>query len=230
MSSKEPSPPRATRAEQKDATRRALLDAARACFADRGFAATVVADVVRAAKVAHGTFYVHFESLEAIADALLAEVNAALAARLVPVLAAAGRRSRERTVREVARAFLDVLDEDRPFVRWYAERAAAGLPSAALAEGVNPPALAALGPVLGAAVAEVSPARLSLALHGLLSLWLRVGLRYVLVPDVDRADAEAVLVSITVGALVALEALPSAKAPVQRPRDAHRRSHAERRT
>ena len=36
-----------------------LKQAARACFAERGYAATQVGDLARRAGVAHGTFYVH---------------------------------------------------------------------------------------------------------------------------------------------------------------------------
>lgn len=205
-----------SRAEQKQETRRTLLAAAQRCFAEKGFGGTVVADVVRAAGVAHGTFYVHFDSREAIADALLAEVNATLATRLAPVLARAPKVSRAVTLRAVARTFLDLLDEDRAFVRGYAERAAQGLQTAAFTEGVNPPILAALAPVLGAEAGGAPGGRLSLALHGLLALWLRVSLRYVLVPGVTRADAESVLVTLTTGALDALlpmKATPSRGGP-----------------
>lgn len=57
------------RQEQQAATRQRLLDAARAAFADLGFAATTVAQIVQAANTSRATFYLHFGNKT---DALLA--------------------------------------------------------------------------------------------------------------------------------------------------------------
>ncbi len=183
------------RRAQKEQTRRVLLEAARRCFAEKGWDATVVADVAREAGVAHGTFYVHFENREAIADALLAEWNAALAERLARVVAKDSELATK--VRSAARLFLAHLDADRAFVAWYAERAAAGLRVESLRDGINPPVLA----LLSAAIPGDEGA---LAAHGLLALWLRVGLQYALASATSRRAAEDVLVRMTLGALSAL--------------------------
>lgn len=52
-------------------TRERLRDAARGVFAERGFAAARVEDVVAAAGVSHGTFYTYFENKAAALDALI---------------------------------------------------------------------------------------------------------------------------------------------------------------
>lgn len=195
----------ATRRERKDATRRGLLDAAGRCFAARGYDETVVADIVREAGVAHGTFYVHFQDKAAAADAILAEWNAALAARLARVLAGAAEGPTEPVVRRAAGVFLEALAADRPFVAWYARRAAAGLSVEALRDGVNPPAVALLAGVLASRIRDrAAAARAELAVQGILALWLRVGLRFALGRDVPRRRAEDVLTTMTVGALDAL--------------------------
>ena len=142
MSPKSPRAP-VTRSEQKAATQRQLLEAARRCFERQGYAGTAIGDIAREAGVAHGTFYVHFESREAVADVLLQGFNDNLSRALVPLLTA-DHGSLEATVREAAKLFLVALDDDRALVRFYAERAASGLPPDALATGINPPALAAL--------------------------------------------------------------------------------------
>ncbi len=90
MSLKEERAERGVRARQKAATRERLLAAARRCFERGGYRGTVVADIVREAGVAHGTFYVHFTGVEGVADALLESFNEGLARRLGPVLAAGG--------------------------------------------------------------------------------------------------------------------------------------------
>lgn len=205
MSPKSPRAP-ATRSEQKAATQRLLLEAARRCFERQGYAGTAIGDIAREAGVAHGTFYVHFESREAVADVLLQGFNDNLSRALVPLLTA-DHGSLEATVREAAKLFLVALDDDRALVRFYAERAASGLPADALATGINPPALAALTEALVARAGDGDRDRVDLAAHGLLALWLRVGLRYALLGRTSRKTAEDVLVQLTTGALSALLAV-----------------------
>ena len=69
------------RARQVEQTRTALLDAARQLFAERGFAATSVADVVAAAEVTKGALYHHFETKEALFAAVFERVEAELQQR-----------------------------------------------------------------------------------------------------------------------------------------------------
>jgi AcrR family transcriptional regulator len=68
-------------AERTEATRSRLLRHARAVFEKRGYGAASVADIVAAAGVARGTFYVHFRSKReifiAVVDAVKADLLAA---------------------------------------------------------------------------------------------------------------------------------------------------------
>lgn len=52
---------------------RAILDAARICFARRGYADTSVQDIADAAALTKGGVYFHFDSKQAIRNALIAE-------------------------------------------------------------------------------------------------------------------------------------------------------------
>lgn len=61
------------RERQKRETREALLAAARRVLAARGFAATTTREIAQEAKVAAGTFFVHFPSVDALVEALLDE-------------------------------------------------------------------------------------------------------------------------------------------------------------
>jgi AcrR family transcriptional regulator len=73
----------ARQAERREATRGAILAAARRLFGKRGFAATSVDDVAREAGVAKGAVYHHFPTKEAIFEAVLEAVTEALARDVV---------------------------------------------------------------------------------------------------------------------------------------------------
>ncbi len=201
-SSKAPNAPVGTRRARKIATRRALREAASAAFVERGFGAVTAGEIARAAGVAHGTFYVHFSSKEEVADELLADFNGRFAARLQPLLADLGIASREAIVRAVAGHFVDHWRSERAFVRVYAERTGSGLDIEALRDGVNPPMVAILQPLLeGLRGPAPAPVDVGLATHGLLGLWMRVGLQHVLGGRADRDTTVETLTALTVGAL-----------------------------
>lgn len=66
---------RTRREEYSEATRRALLAAARRLFAKQGYQATGIEAVVRAARVTRGALYHHFEDKRALLDALVVELQ-----------------------------------------------------------------------------------------------------------------------------------------------------------
>ena len=69
---------RLTKAQSKQRTRRALLDAAGRLYFERGFAATSLDDIAAAAGVTKGAVYAHFDSKEELLVALLSEVQSTL--------------------------------------------------------------------------------------------------------------------------------------------------------
>ena len=73
---------RRTQAERTTATRRALLDAAREQFAERGFAGTGREQVAAAAGVTRGALYHHFGTKEGLFRAVVEELEAGLADRV----------------------------------------------------------------------------------------------------------------------------------------------------
>ena len=71
---------RVSRAEKQRKLRRAaVLDAARRIFSQKGYLATSIDDLIEAADIARGTFYLYFESKRAIFDELLDQLFATLA-------------------------------------------------------------------------------------------------------------------------------------------------------
>jgi AcrR family transcriptional regulator len=70
------------RERTKAANRAAILGAARAVFAERGYEASAVRDIVRRTELAPGTFYNYFPDKESIFRALVEESIAAVRERL----------------------------------------------------------------------------------------------------------------------------------------------------
>ncbi|WP_144720283.1 TetR/AcrR family transcriptional regulator [Agrococcus jejuensis] len=70
------------RTEQRDATRRALVDAASARFAADGYAATGLPAIVADAAVTKGAMYHHFASKAELFEAVLAQVQESVGAQV----------------------------------------------------------------------------------------------------------------------------------------------------
>jgi AcrR family transcriptional regulator len=76
------SPARRTNAERHAETRAALMKAARALFADKGFAETGTPEIVAAAGVTRGALYYHFADKRDLFQAVLEDEEEALSARI----------------------------------------------------------------------------------------------------------------------------------------------------
>jgi AcrR family transcriptional regulator len=70
------------RVEQGRTTRSALINVATELFAARGYEATAIPDVLEAAGVSRGALYHHFESKEALFEAVLKSVEARVLTRV----------------------------------------------------------------------------------------------------------------------------------------------------
>jgi AcrR family transcriptional regulator len=99
------------RERTKQANRAAILDAARVVFADLGFGAASVRDIVRRTDLATGTFYNYFPDKESVLRALVEE--SADEARLRVRAARRQGTTLESFVGEGFRAYFDYLLEDR---------------------------------------------------------------------------------------------------------------------
>src|ERR1700749_1312357 len=73
--------PAMLRSQHAEATRRAVLDAARSLFGRQGYAQTSVDEIADAARVTKGAVYHHFAGKEALFRAVYAEVEADAQAR-----------------------------------------------------------------------------------------------------------------------------------------------------
>src|SRR6266568_442662 len=86
----DPAEAKRRRDEYSEASRRALLDSARARFAADGFAATSLDGVAADARMTKGAIYHHFANKQALFEAVLAEIEQETVANIT---VASGRAS-----------------------------------------------------------------------------------------------------------------------------------------
>src|SRR5947209_6449091 len=99
------------RARTKAQNRGAILDAARTVFAELGYDAAGVRDVIRRTELASGTFYNYFPDKQSVFRAVLDESAQEIRRRLRTVRA--GARTLEAFVGDAYRAWFEFLVEDQ---------------------------------------------------------------------------------------------------------------------
>jgi AcrR family transcriptional regulator len=169
------------RNKRKAATRAALLDAGRRLIEERGAEATQVGDIARASGVAHGTFYVHFASKDALLDELWLELDAALGAKLRSVAQMTNGHLDERQLSAIAGTCVDYWREHRGLLQALAERAAARADLRVGRDGFSPTLIALFSDIARGARRNVDDARL--LAEGLVGMWMRIGMLYALGGD-----------------------------------------------
>ncbi|MEX0800048.1 MAG: helix-turn-helix domain-containing protein [Dehalococcoidia bacterium] len=97
------------KAEHAESTRAALLAVAQQLFAERGYAETSTEEIVQRARVTRGALYHHFRDKRDLFEAVVEEMEAGIATRLVA--AAAGETDPWRRLHTGLGAFLDACEE-----------------------------------------------------------------------------------------------------------------------
>ena len=100
-----------TQAERSEATREALVAAARPLFAERGYAGVGTEEIVRAAGVTRGALYHHFEGKRELFAAVYEQIESELAERIASGALAAGAASPLEAMRAGAEMFLAACTE-----------------------------------------------------------------------------------------------------------------------
>ncbi len=103
--------PRGKREETKAQNRAVILDAARRVFAEMGFAAATVRDIIRATPLASGTFYNYFKSKEEVFQAIHDETALRIRPRLREERARA--ETVEQFISSTYRALFEFVVEER---------------------------------------------------------------------------------------------------------------------
>ena len=100
-----------TQAERSEATREALIEAARSLFAERGYAGVGTEEIVRAAGVTRGALYHHFGGKRDLFEAVYERVEAELAQRIASGALDAGAAAPLEAMRAGAEMFLQACTE-----------------------------------------------------------------------------------------------------------------------
>jgi AcrR family transcriptional regulator len=102
---------RRTQAERAEATRGALIEAARPLFAERGYADVSAEEIVRAAGVTRGALYHHFEGKRELFAAVYEQVEVELAERIAAGALGANAASPLEAMRAGVEMFLAASSE-----------------------------------------------------------------------------------------------------------------------
>jgi AcrR family transcriptional regulator len=102
---------RRTQAERSEATREALIGAARSLFAKQGYAGVGTEEIVRDAGVTRGALYHHFDGKRELFEAVYERVEAELAQRIAAGALASGTAAPLDAMRAGAEMFLQACTE-----------------------------------------------------------------------------------------------------------------------
>lgn len=103
--------------ESREARRTQIKETALAVFSEKGYHETSVSHLVDAAGVARGTFYLYFDSKEAIFLELLDELLTHLRANIVGIDRLAGAPSIEAQLQQIVVRILRTAVDNRPLTR-----------------------------------------------------------------------------------------------------------------
>jgi AcrR family transcriptional regulator len=202
-SNNEKGQPRLSRKEQKSATRRKIKTAALQCFIEKGFVTAQIADITKDAGVAQGTFYIHFLNKETLLEELLQDFNQGFLEQINTALNQLISLDLADIVKEIVRIFLDYWEGNRDFVMIYSQKLAMGVQLENLQNGINPPMFAFLSQAIRAATLPTIADDLAIELttHGILAMWMRIGMQSLFNEKLNREHVEETLVKLTLGAL-----------------------------
>lgn len=108
---------RAANEDEKAQRHDAILAAAKKVFARKGFHATTMADIAKAARLSYGSVYWYFPSKETLFDELMDSEEQALRAHILEVVAAAEPGDFTGALEAAVRATFEFFEADRATVK-----------------------------------------------------------------------------------------------------------------
>jgi AcrR family transcriptional regulator len=103
--------PRRSQAERREATREALIDAARKLFTERGYEQVGTEEVVRAAGVTRGALYHHFGDKASLLEAVYNRIEAESTERVARIVLGSDLHSPLEAMKAGAEAFLEECEK-----------------------------------------------------------------------------------------------------------------------
>ena len=109
---------RVSRAQRlRESRRAAVMDVARTIFSNKGYTATSIDDIIEAAGIARGTFYLYFESKRAIFDELLDELFGKIQAVVHRIEVGPGAAPPLVQMHAIVEQVMDTLQQNRELAR-----------------------------------------------------------------------------------------------------------------
>jgi AcrR family transcriptional regulator len=109
---------RAISEEEKEGRRADILAAAKKVFARKGYHATTIADIAKAAKLSYGSIYWYFDSKDALFHALMEAEGQALRAHVTEALTTTpAKGAPDAPFRAAVRATFEFFESDRAVVK-----------------------------------------------------------------------------------------------------------------
>jgi AcrR family transcriptional regulator len=109
---------RAISDKEKQGRRTAILGAAKKVFAAKGYHATTIADIAKAAKLSYGSIYWYFDSKDALFHALMEAEGQALRHHVTEAMASTpARRSPDAPFRAAVRSTFEFFESDAALVK-----------------------------------------------------------------------------------------------------------------
>jgi AcrR family transcriptional regulator len=103
--------------EAKERRREVILSAAKRVFARKGYHATTIADVAKAARISYGSVYWYFDSKDALFHALMDSEEIALRRHIDSAVERLGGADGEEAFRVSVRATFEFFEDDRDVVK-----------------------------------------------------------------------------------------------------------------
>ena len=194
------------RSVQKEDTKRKLKKAALDLFAKKGIEHTQIKDITKKAKVAHGTFYVHFESKEEIIDQELKEFNESMVKEFMLFIASVENIRTDEIVSGLLDIYFKNLIEQKKRVIVIAEKILKNLSIENVRDGVNHPAFLFLNNLFNhvANSKSLDLENIPYLTHAILAMWLRISFQGVFNSDANIEQSKNVLRLLTLNAIETL--------------------------
>ncbi len=176
-------PPRKSRGGRppSPATSDVIKHAAIACFAAKGYSATTIDDIARAAGTSRAGVYKYFESKEHLAAELEKDYHRDLSRRLAPILTAAEDEPPAQTIAKLAAEMIASFEAEPERAKAIATAPRPLMDLTPEGEAMMPELRAEIArriAALAAPGAPVDPLDLDFAVVALFQTWLRVALYY----------------------------------------------------